>query len=225
MRIWEKVHSLVLEIGHLQPALIEACAGGGEVEDSHHARAEGALELTVLSEDVVCDHAPLSVGRPRKRNHPLPADNRVLHLDCISDGPYVWDGSPQLRVDDDTTARVEFDAGTLRQRRVRAHTQAEQHHVGGDVGHAVAEDDVAAERGRVVLERLDRLSSHHADPVALHLLLNHHRHFRVERGEKLRQRLDQRHFQTAPVELFSHFNADEAAAGHDRGLCILAAQP
>ena len=101
----------------------------------------------------------------------------------------------------------------LRQRRLRAHAERQDHQVGGDGRVPVRT------HGESVTVRLD-LPEALAEPEPDALLAEMPRdlggHLRVERRHDLRQLLDHRDDEPAAHEVLGHLEPDEAAADHDR---------
>ena len=144
------------------------------------------------------------------------AGDEIFDLDRVTDGKDIGVAGPHLFVDANSSTLADLDPGHLRQRRLRAHADGEDHDV-RRMGLAGTRNDFQRAIGHL-LEFGHSVIEFQPDAVLGHVALDENRHLRIERRHDLIEPLDQRHFQPAMNQVFDHLEANEPAADHHRPL-------
>ena len=162
--------------------------------------------------------ASRAVRRPGEWDAHAPSGGTVGILSSIANGIDVGVRRAHEIVGGNPAARADLEAGVDRKLHVRAHAEAEQDNVGGEA-RAVSQQDGSC-RAVLLLDRRDPAAKLQLHPVGLKRTVEWLSHLGVEERQHLGLQLDERDCQTAVAELLGDFEADKAAADHNRAACV-----
>ena len=166
---------------------------------------------------MVCSDASLLVGGACQRDQAIFACNAMLDDDSITDGIDIGNAGLHIFIDDDTAADTQLEAGILGQCAVGSNTDGHDDHIAGD--------------GIVILDRNgdllavfkggDTRGEQQLHALAAQISMDLLGHIKVDRRHDLIQLLDQSDLEAKLHQVFSHLQADKAAADNNSRLGLV----
>ncbi len=200
--------------------ITEPGAGGDQIEDLHHLRAERPGEAGVAADRVLARDPALLVRRRAERQI-RDAQQAVVGDDAVAGRPDMRQPGAHLLVDDHRTTGPGRRAGLGQQARVRPHADDDEHELGAPLeGPAVLQAGHGETTVRLA-EVFDAGVGDDVHAVAGEFVVDEGAEFRVEGGEHFGAALQLGDLEAADGERFGHLQAHVAGADDDRGFRLM----